>query len=76
MQSIDIIPENITYFYGDDDLESTRGPRFQVNTVDERLGIVDIAHSKAPKTLRGGHDLSLIRCRSCLDLDRAYCLRR
>ena len=75
MQSIDSIPENITYFYGDDDLESTRGPRFQVNSVDERLGIADIAHSKAPKTLRGGHDLSLIKRCTCLDLDRAFCLR-
>src|SRR6266403_3860377 len=74
MRSIDGTPENITYFYGDDDLESTRGPRFQVNSVDERLGIADIAHSKVPKTLRGGHDLSLIRRCTCLDLDRAYCL--
>jgi len=76
MQSIDSITENITYFYGDDDLESTRGPGFQVNSVDKRLGVVDIVHSKAPKTLWGGHDLSLIRCRTCLDLDGAYCLSR
>jgi hypothetical protein len=25
-QSIDSIPENVTYLYGDDDLESTKGP--------------------------------------------------
>ncbi len=78
MQSIDSIPKNITNFYGDDDLESTRGARFQVNSIDERLGIADIAHSKTPKTLRDGHDmdLSLIGCRAGLDLDRAFCHRR
>jgi hypothetical protein len=70
-QSINSIPENITYFYGDDNLESTEGARFQVNSVDERLWVVDIAPSKTPKTLRGRHveNLSLVRCRTGLDLE-------
>lgn len=49
-QSINSIPENVTYFHGDDNLESTRGALFQVNTINERLRVVDIAISKAPKT--------------------------
>jgi hypothetical protein len=59
-------------------LESTRGARFQVNTVNERLWVVDIAHSKTPETLRDRHvrDLSLVRCRAGLDLEtwRGYYL--
>ena len=78
-QSIDNIPENITYFYGDDNLESTGRTRLQVNTVNERLGVVDIAHSKMPKTLRDQHvkDLSLVRHRTGLDLEgTCYLLQR
>jgi hypothetical protein len=75
-QSIDNIPENITYFYGDDNLESTGRTRLQVNTVNERLGVVDIAHSKTAKALRHRHvkDLSLNGHCTSLDLERAYYL--
>jgi len=58
-QSIAGVPENITYFYGDDDLESTIGTGFQVNFVNERLGIADMAHSKTPMTLRDRRDMDL-----------------
>ena len=49
-------------------MESTIGTGFQVNFVNERLGIADMAHSKTPMTLRGGRDmdLSLIRYRTRL----------
>jgi hypothetical protein len=53
-------------------LESTRGARFQVNSVNKRLRVVDIAPSKTPKMLRDRHvkDLSLVRCHtSGLDLE-------
>ena len=45
-----------------------------MNPVNERLGVVDIAPSKAPKTLRDWHikDLSLIRLHIGLDLERAH----
>ena len=70
-QSINSIPENITYFNGDDNLESTRGARFQVNSINERLRVVDIAPCKTPKTLRDRHVkvLSLVRCHTGLDLE-------
>jgi hypothetical protein len=75
-QSINSIPKNITYFYGDDNLESTRGPRFQVDSINERLGVVDITPSKTPKTLQDRYieDLSLIRLPTSLDLERVHCL--
>ncbi len=60
-------------------MESTGRTRLQVNTVNERLGVVDIAHSKMPKTLRDQHvkDLSLVRHRTDLDLEGAcYLLQR
>ena len=64
------IPENITYVYGDDNLESTRGARFQVNSDNERSWVVDIALSETPKTLRYRYvkELGLVRCRTGLDL--------
>jgi hypothetical protein len=76
-QSIDSIPENVTYLYGDDDLESTKGPWLQVNSINERLRIVDIAPSKTPKALRDRYikDLSLIQLRTGLDLERVSYLR-
>jgi len=49
-QSIGGIPENITYFYRDDNLESTRGTRFQVNPINSRIWVADVVSSKAPKT--------------------------
>jgi len=57
-------------------LESTGRTRFQVNSVNERLGVVDIAHSKTPKALRDRHvkDLSLIGHHTGLDLERVYYL--
>ena len=74
-QSINSIPKNITYFYDDDDLESTRRSRLQVNSVNERLWVVDIVPSKTPKTLRDRYikDLSLIRSRRT-GLDPVRCL--
>jgi len=45
-----------------------------VNTVNERLRVVDVTPSKAPKMLRDRYikDLSLIRPRIGLDLERAH----
>jgi hypothetical protein len=70
-QSINSIPENITYLYGDDNLESTTGARFQVNSINKRLWVVDIALSKTPKTFWDRHvkDLSLVRGRTGLGLE-------
>ena len=52
-------------------MESTRGARFQVNTVNERPWVVDIAPGKTPKTLWDRHvkDLSLVRCCTGLGLE-------
>jgi hypothetical protein len=49
-----------------------------VNPINERLGVVDIALSETPKTLRDRYikDLSLIRLRTGLDLERVHCLRQ
>ncbi len=48
---MDGIPKDVTYFYRDHNSESTRGTRFQVKTANNRVLIVDVASSKAPKTL-------------------------
>ena len=70
-RSINSIPENITYFYRDDSLESTRGARFRVNSVNSRLWVIDIAPSNTPEALRDRQveDLGLVRCWTSLDLD-------
>ncbi len=60
-------------------MESTGRTRLQVNSVNEGLGVVDIAHSKTPKALRDRHvkDFSLIGHRTSLNLERAcYLLQR
>jgi hypothetical protein len=64
--------------YGNDDLDATRGPWLQVNPINERLRVVDIALSETPKTLRDRYikDLSLIRLCTGLDLERIHCLRQ
>jgi hypothetical protein len=74
-QSIDGIPDNVSYIYRDHNLKSTGRIRFQVDTVNERLWIVDIAPSKTPKTLGDRHinGLSVRHC-TALDWDRPYCL--
>jgi len=50
-----------------------------VNSINERLRVVDITPSKTPKTLRGRYinlkDLSLIMLRTGLDLERVRGLR-
>ena len=48
-----------------------------MNSINERLGVVDIASSKTPKTLRDRYikDLSLIKLRTGLDLERVRGLR-
>ncbi len=47
-----------------------------MNPVNERLGVADVAPSKVPKTLRDRHikNLSLIRLRIGLDMERAHSL--
>jgi hypothetical protein len=49
-----------------------------VNSINERLRVVDIALSETPKTLRDRYikDLSLIRLRTGLDLEMFHCLRQ
>jgi hypothetical protein len=76
-QSIGGIPENITYVYRDHNLESTRGTGFQVNSIDSRIWVADVAPSKAPKTL-GDQQVkgAFIRRRTHLDLGRVYYLMR
>ena len=75
-QSVDGIPENVTYFHRNDNLELTTGTCFHADCIYERPWVVDVVCSKAPKTLSGRHvkGLSLIRYRLVLNLDRAYCL--
>jgi hypothetical protein len=48
-----------------------------VNSINERLGVVNIAPGKTPETLRDRYikDLSLIKLRTGLDLERVHCLR-
>jgi len=77
-QSIDGVSENVSYIYRDHSLKSTRRTRFQMDILNDRLWIVDIAPSKTPKTLGDRHvnGLSLIRGHTVLDLDRAYWLRQ
>ncbi len=46
-----------------------------MNTINDRLRVVNIAPSKTPKTLRYGHVrdmISLVRCCTGLDLERGY----
>ena len=52
-RSIGGIPQNITHVYRDDNLESTRGTRLQVNSINGRIWVVDVTPSKAAKTLGG-----------------------
>jgi hypothetical protein len=49
-----------------------------VNPINERLRVIDIAPSKTPETLRDRYikDLSLIRLRTGLDLEKIHCLRQ
>jgi hypothetical protein len=49
-----------------------------VDSINERLRVVDIPLSKTPKALRDRYikDLSLIRLRTDLDLERVHCLRQ
>ena len=49
-----------------------------MNSINERLRVVDIAPSKTPKTLRDRYikDLSLIRLRAGPDQERVHCLRQ
>ena len=77
-QSVDGIPKNITDFNRDNNLESTTGTSFHADCIYERLWVVDIVPSEAPKTFRDrlAKGLSLIRYRIVLDLDRAYCVRQ
>ena len=73
-----MVPENVSYINHNHNLELTGRTRLQVDTVNERLWVVNIAPSKTPKTLGDRHvnGLSLIRQRTVLDWDRFYCLRR
>ena len=41
-----VSPQNIPFFYNDDNPESTRKARFQVKFVNERLWVVDIARRR------------------------------
>ncbi|KAI0276017.1 hypothetical protein BGY98DRAFT_1177976 [Russula aff. rugulosa BPL654] len=73
-RSVDGIPENVGYIYRDHNLKSTRWARFQVDSINERLRVVNIAPSKTTKTLRDRHvnGLSLIMHWTVLDC----CLRQ
>lgn len=77
-QSIDGVPENASYIYRNHSLKSTRRARFQMNTVNDRLWVVDIAPGQTPKALgdRHANGLSPIRRRTVLDLVRAHWLRQ
>jgi hypothetical protein len=80
-QLVDGIPKNVSYIYRDHNLKSARRIRLQVDSVNERVWVVDIASSKTPKTLGDRHvdglTRSLIRHCTVLDLDRSYyCLRK
>jgi len=65
--------KNSSYLYHDHNLNSTRGGGFQLNSVDERLWVVNIASGEVPNAICNWHyvkDLSLIKICTGLDLKR------
>jgi len=65
--------KNSSYLYHDHNLNSTRGGGFQLNSIDERLWVVDIASGEMSKAIRNWHhvkDLSLIKPYTGLELER------
>ena len=74
-QSTDGIPGNVSHIYRDHNLKSTKRTRFQVDSVYERLWVVDIAPRKTLKTLGDRHVNGVSLVRHCT-VNRSPCPRK